>query len=253
MFFCTALNNPTISSYFYTLINYKMKAIGFTKVSLPYGWMGNMSPYPINYGGKVWKTTEALFQSLRFEDEEIKEAIRGEASPMGCKFKVKAIVKKLKESNELHKRTVEPLSDQDVKNMELCIRLKIEQHPELLKELLKTGDTPIFEDVTSRGARGTNLFWGAMKLEDGSWKGSNVLGKIWEEIRKEKLAFYTDRTKEDVYYKFGVGEDPYKALKEAHSAGEDIQLLNMETMRWVVIDSPTWDAPVNRYQIAVFA
>ena len=48
------------------------RSISFTKVSLPFGWLGNMSPFPILYEGKEWKTTEALFQALRFDDESIK-------------------------------------------------------------------------------------------------------------------------------------------------------------------------------------
>jgi predicted NAD-dependent protein-ADP-ribosyltransferase YbiA (DUF1768 family) len=43
-----------------------MDVINFTKNNLPYGWLGNMSQYPIDFGGVIWKTTEALFQGLRF-------------------------------------------------------------------------------------------------------------------------------------------------------------------------------------------
>lgn len=161
-----------------------MEAIKFTKVKLPFGWLGNMSPYPIQYDGKEWRTTEALFQAMRFNDDELKERIRAEKSPMGCKFKMKAIVKELEANGELHKRHIEPLSEADVANMEICVKLKIEQYPELKKQLLETGDTPIYEDVTARGSRGTNLFWGAM-LVDGKWIGQNTLGKVWEKVRKE--------------------------------------------------------------------
>jgi predicted NAD-dependent protein-ADP-ribosyltransferase YbiA (DUF1768 family) len=227
----------------------KEKEIAFTKVSLPYGWLGNMSPYPVEYNGKKWRTTEALFQAMRFDDEAIQEMIRAEASPMGCKMKVKAIVKKLKESNELHKRTVEPLSEQDVKNMEVCVLLKIQQHPRLLKDLLMTGDTPIYEDVTKRGARGTNLFWGAMKMPDGSWKGENTLGKIWEKFRKEKLSYYTEFSKEEIYDKFQTGKDPYEHLKKSLSEGKEIQVLNLETMRWVECENPDWSLPKSRYRV----
>ena len=161
-----------------------MEHINFTKTKLPFGWMGNMSPFPIIYDGKEWRTTEALFQSMRFNDDILKERIRAEKSPMGCKFKMKAIVKELEESGELHKRHVVPMSEEDASNMEICVRLKIEQHPDLKTQLIATDDTPIYEDVTSRGARGSNLYWGAM-LVDGKWVGENVLGKIWEKVRKE--------------------------------------------------------------------
>jgi predicted NAD-dependent protein-ADP-ribosyltransferase YbiA (DUF1768 family) len=159
-----------------------MNYIAFTKVALPYGWLGNMSPYPITYNGEVWRTTEALFQALRFNDPDIQKEIRDEKSPMGAKFKAKSIIQGLKESGEIHKISVTPLSSEDLKNMEMCVKLKVSQHPDLLNELLKTGDLPIYEDVTSRGRKGSNLFWGAL-LENGVWIGQNNLGKIWESIR----------------------------------------------------------------------
>lgn len=150
------------------------EVIAFTKVSLPYGWLGNMSPYPIKWEGKTWRTSEALFQALRFSDEEIREKIREQKSPMAAKM----VAKPFKDS-----RLFEPVSADDIHNMFTCILLKVEQHPELKEKLLETGDLLIVEDVTSRGARGTNLLWGAM-LKDGEWQGQNILGKVWMEIRK---------------------------------------------------------------------
>jgi hypothetical protein len=49
--------------------------IAFTKVRLPFGWLGNMNPFPLAHDGKVWPTAEHLFQALRFEDGSIREAI----------------------------------------------------------------------------------------------------------------------------------------------------------------------------------
>jgi predicted NAD-dependent protein-ADP-ribosyltransferase YbiA (DUF1768 family) len=146
--------------------------ISFTKVALPFGWLGNMSPYPITFLGKEWRTTEALFQALRFDDEEIIEAIRLEKSPMGAKMKAKK-----------HRASmiVIPMGERDVGNMKFCIAKKINAHPTLLKLLNETGEIPIYEDVTSR-PRGSGLFWGAKKIEN-TWEGQNVLGKIWMETR----------------------------------------------------------------------
>ena len=142
------------------------------KVKEPHGWLGNMSPYPVDFEGKQFRTTEALFQSLRFQNEEVIEAIRAEKSPMAAKFAAKK-----------HKKgmVVEPLSESDVENMKLCLKLKVEQHPELRDRLLATGDAVIIEDCTKR-KRGSGLFWGA-GLDDGSWIGQNTLGKLWMEIR----------------------------------------------------------------------
>ena len=59
--------------------------IGFTKTKLPYGWMGNMSAYPIQLNGVTWKTSEALFQAMRFDDAQVIDEIRECKSPFGAK------------------------------------------------------------------------------------------------------------------------------------------------------------------------
>lgn len=148
------------------------KYIGFTKVALPYGWLGNMAPYPITWSGRTWRTSEALFQALRFDDEEVKDLICAEKSPMGAKFKAKA---------NRGKMQITPLSHEDLENMKFCIKLKLDNHPKLREELKKTGETILFEDVSAR-PRGNNLFWGAV-LSDGELVGENMLGKIWMEFR----------------------------------------------------------------------
>ncbi len=152
-----------------------LEYIAFTKVVLPYGWMGNMSAYPIQYMGKEWRNTEALFQALRFDNKEIQELIRAEKSPMAAKLKAKGMADQM---------YITQLSDIDVENMRLCVKLKIKQYPNLLRLLLETGDLPIYEDVTKRGDKGSNLFWGA-KLDNGQWIGKNILGNIWMDYRKE--------------------------------------------------------------------
>ena len=68
--------------------------------------------------------------------------------------------------------------------MKMCIRLKLEQHPQLVAELLATKDALIVEDVTKRGDKGGNLFWGAMLVNE-EWIGQNVLGKLWMDLREE--------------------------------------------------------------------
>lgn len=153
-----------------------MNDIVIGKVKDDGGCWGNMSPYPIQHEGKRWLTSEALFQSLRFADEEIREAIRNEKSPMGAKMKAKK-----------HKAAmvIEPMTDEDLENMMLCLRLKIEQHPKLREMLIESGDAYIVEDCTNR-QRGSGLFWGAA-LIDGHWVGDNWLGELWMELRAELI------------------------------------------------------------------
>lgn len=153
-----------------------MAFIQFTKTKLPYGWLGNMFAAPITYNGQIWRTSEALFQALRFEDLTIREMIRIDKSPMGAKM-----VAKQKEN--LTKRVVEPMSTEDLENMRLCLRLKFDQHPDLREKLLQTGDHFIFEDVSRRkGAR--HKFWGAVLTNNG-FEGQNMTGKLLMELREE--------------------------------------------------------------------
>jgi predicted NAD-dependent protein-ADP-ribosyltransferase YbiA (DUF1768 family) len=151
-----------------------MNEIWFTKVDLPYGWLGNMAPYPVLHHGFRWLTTEALFQALRFDDEAIRQLIRMEKSPMGAKMKAKK-----------HKdlMVVQPMSAIDVANMRMCLRLKMEQHRVIREWLLATGNAVIYEDVGARhGAR--HLFWGAKQTQQGVL-GTNTLGHLWMALRDE--------------------------------------------------------------------
>ena len=138
--------------------------------------MGNMSAFPIEFEGKIWKTSEALFQAMRFNDEEIIEEIRECKSPFGAK----CIAKRNKQ-----KMVIKPSSEADLKNMEICLKLKFNQHKNIAKELKETGNKYIYEDVKSRGERGNNLFWGAIyDSENKTLKGSNNLGKLLMKIRE---------------------------------------------------------------------
>lgn len=151
-----------------------MNTIIIGRVKDPGGCWGNMAPFPVTHEGVTWRTTEALFQAMRFEDESIREMIRMEKSPMGAKMKAKANVESM---------TVVQLSEQDLDNMRLVLRLKIEQHPELKQQLIESEDAFIVENCTNR-PHGSGLFWGSA-FKDGKWEGQNWLGKLWMELRSE--------------------------------------------------------------------
>lgn len=147
--------------------------IAFTKIRLPFGWLGNMSPFALLHDDQTWPTAEYLFQALRFEDNPTREAIRLRRNPFAAKLLAKA---------DAHRMAVTPCSQRDVENMERVLRLKLEQHPEVAERLLATGDEEIVEDCTSR-PRGNALFWGAA-LREGAWVGENRLGQLWMKLRQ---------------------------------------------------------------------
>jgi ribA/ribD-fused uncharacterized protein len=151
--------------------------IWIKKVAEAYGWMGNMAPYPITVEGKIWRTSEALFQGMRFDDEVIKEIIRKEKSPMAAKMKAK------KYSNQM---VVIPMSELDVEHMKKCVRMKFDQHPELKKMLLDSVGSFIFEDIGNRkGER--HKFWGVKRISENEGDGQNMMGRILMEWRDELL------------------------------------------------------------------
>lgn len=145
------------------------------KVREPFGILGNMSRHPVTYNGVVWPHTEALFQALRFaEDDPIREEIRAQTNPMKAKFKAKGAKDRM---------VIEQLGEQDLNNMRLCLRLKYEAHEDVRECLAASRGKKIVEDCTNR-QRGSGLFWGAALREEG-WVGENWLGVLWMELREK--------------------------------------------------------------------
>lgn len=147
------------------------------KVWEPYGWLGNMSPHTLTLNGVGWRTAEAAFQAMRFDDPDIKEEIRLAQSPMGAKMIAK---------RNRTRMTIIPQGFEDLENMETILKAKLKQHPLLIDALLTTGKLTIIEDCSKR-MRGSGIFWGA-GLKDGEWTGHNHLGKLWMKIRDEMAA-----------------------------------------------------------------
>ncbi len=154
----------------------KSEVVSFTKVALEYGWLGNMYPSPIKDGVEIWLTSEALFQSKRFNDPVIKEVIRNEKSPMGAKMKAK--------KNKGH-MVVIPMSDVDVEIMRSIVKMKFDQNPVLKSRLKGLKGKVIVENIGNRkGER--HLFWGA-RLVNEEWEGQNTMGRILMDLRDEYL------------------------------------------------------------------
>ena len=156
-------------------------SIWFKGVNEPNGWMGNMAPYPITYNGQVWLTSEALFQSMRFNDPLIKGIIRSEKSPMAAKMKAKS-----HRANYI----IAPMSPEDIANMEACVLLKFQQHPKIARLLMATGNHFIYEDATGRN-KPNDLFWGAHRDPKNPIipiNGQNMMGEILMNVRGILLA-----------------------------------------------------------------
>lgn len=154
--------------------------VAFTSVRAPYGWLGNMSPYPLTVETLgtclrpgTWRTSEALFQATRFDDASIHEEIRACKSPMQAKMVAK---------QHADRMIVLPRGPQDLSCMEQVLRLKLAQHPDIRRQLsaIPMGAL-IVEDVTARGVTESNVFWGAARI-NGEWVGENQLGRLWMDL-----------------------------------------------------------------------
>jgi ribA/ribD-fused uncharacterized protein len=159
-------------------VSWSMVTIAFRRVSEKYGWLGNMYACRLVYQGRQYRTAEALFQAVRFSDEGIREEIRACPSPMRAKWIARSHRERMK---------VAPQSAEDLALMEMVLRLKLSQHPELAARLRATGDALIVEDCTLRD-RGSSRFWGAVLDDQDGWVGENHLGRLWMKLRGELSA-----------------------------------------------------------------
>lgn len=164
------------------IIDNNTHPIVIRKVKEPFGWMGNMSSHPIIYQEKEYKTTEHLFQALRFKfikHEAIAENIRNESNPMKAKMIAKSNYNLLIDNNYLMYSHSSP----DIVHMKLCLELKLNAYPELMNQLRLTDNLHIIEDCSNRASL-SGLFWG-MKYDEtfNLWIGENILGTLWEDIR----------------------------------------------------------------------
>jgi N-glycosidase YbiA len=155
-----------------------MKVIRITKVKEESGWLSCMSPYPVTYDGVMYRTCEALFQALRFNDyPEIQKEIIECKSPMGAKMIAR------RERNLLGRGKMWDEAPSDIPLMKECLELKLEQHPDLKAKLIATGKAKIIEDCTTHD-RESARFWGAVKAGN-KWIGQNEFGLLWMEIRDQ--------------------------------------------------------------------
>jgi predicted NAD-dependent protein-ADP-ribosyltransferase YbiA (DUF1768 family) len=75
---------------------------------------------------------------------------------------------------------------EDLDLMRRVLRLKLNNHPTLIPQLLAIPEEAvIIEDATRRHGVSAG-FWG-MKLQNGRWIGQNWLGRLWMELRLELL------------------------------------------------------------------
>ncbi|KAI6167259.1 hypothetical protein EDD17DRAFT_1687056 [Pisolithus thermaeus] len=132
----------------------------------PYYGFTNFSSDPVEYHGKIYPTSEHLFQSLKFlpHRPELAEHMRT------CSKRPRAVF------DEAHRFSPEARPDWlkvRIEMMDVALWHKFTQNTHLKDELLSTGDAELVEDSDK------DAFWGVGP--DGN--GGNQLGKALQRLR----------------------------------------------------------------------
>ena len=122
------------------------------------GWLSNFYPAQIIYRGKMYSTSEHLYQSLKCDTEGGRERVRNKRGPKSAKRLAHEIGKTL----TIHKKA---------ENMRIAIKAKFDQHPDLKRKLTET-HAQIVE------ASPIDFLWG-----EGSGHGLNLMGMLLMELR----------------------------------------------------------------------
>lgn len=147
----------------------KLECITFKSTQGKHGGLSNMAPgFPITIDGTLIRTSEALYQALRFPiNPEIQEEIISYFSPISAKKYGRSQLEKSRPDWNLHR----------FKIMKFCIELKLFQNLERFsKVLFDTNDLPIVEYTDK------DNIWGAT-VEGDVYIGTNALGRLLMELR----------------------------------------------------------------------
>ena len=171
---------PFIKEYYpqyYSIETYPIsECVTIRKVKEPWGILGNFAPTPININNVTFKTSELLFQLLKFKDAEPVLAVYNANNPKMT----------TKHWEKTHRR--EDWGKIVIDAMKFCLTQKYEQSEEFRKELERSKRKFIVEDQTSFPKK-TPDTWG-VKLQDDNFVGPNLLGRLLMELRDTKTLEY---------------------------------------------------------------
>jgi ribA/ribD-fused uncharacterized protein len=143
--------------------------VAIRKVKEPWGIFGNFAPTPIIINHVSFKTSEQLFQLMKFKDAEPVLAVYQANNP-----KMTA-----KHWEKTHRR--EDWGQMIVDVMKFCLGLKYEQNKVFRQELERSIGKCIVEDQTSFPKK-TPDTWG-VKQQGDNFVGPNLLGRLLMELR----------------------------------------------------------------------
>ena len=151
----------------------KKECITFKSTKGKYGALSNMAPgFPIYIDNTFIRTSEALYQALRFPDfPEIQKKIIKYPSPISAKKFGRTHIQKTRKDWDIYR----------FKIMKFCLDVKYYQNQEKFKSvLIETKTLPIVEYTDK------DKVWGATDEGD-EYIGTNALGRLLMQLREEIL------------------------------------------------------------------
>lgn len=163
---------------YYSIETYPVAdCVAIRKVKEPWGIFGNFAPTPIIIHHVTFKSSEQLFQLMKFKDAEPVLAVYQANNP-----KMTA-----KHWEKTHRR--EDWGQMIVDAMKFCLGLKYEQSEAFRRELERSKGKCIVEDQTSFHKK-TPDTWG-VKQQGDNFVGPNLLGRLLMELRDNGKLDYT--------------------------------------------------------------
>ena len=139
------------------------------KVAEPWGIFGNFARTPIVIDEVMFKTSEQLFQLMKFKDKEPVLAVYNANNPKMT----------TKHWEKTHRRS--DWGQMVVDAMKFCLTKKFEQSEDFRAELERSRGKLIVEDQTSFTKK-TPDTWG-VKQQGDNFVGPNLLGRLLMELR----------------------------------------------------------------------
>lgn len=158
---------------YYGLFDYPAdETVAFSKADMEWGILGNFGRATVVVDGVAFRTTERLFQVMKFSDPEARKAIFLEPNP----WKGKRVIARAFE------KTVGVRPDWGeiiVDALKFCLMTKYGQCPEFRSELARTGTRYIVEKASPR----PDTYSAKLSPDGRTWSGSNLMGRLLMELR----------------------------------------------------------------------
>ena len=173
---------PFIQQYYseyYTIETYPVEqSVAFDTIDGEWGILGNFAHTSLEVNGVTFPTSEHLFQTMKFKDEDVVKRVYQAISLKGNKANVKMAAK----SYETVDKRRSDWGSMIVDVMKFCLQTKYDQIAEFRAELERTKGLYIVEEQTSRRkGRGADT-WGVV-MRDGVYVGPNLMGRLLMELR----------------------------------------------------------------------